>query len=69
MGEVVERDGALRGIAVHLAARVMSKAAGDEVLASGTVKDIVAGSALRFHDRGVHRLKGIEGSRRLYAVN
>ena len=68
MGEVVERDGALRGIAVHLAARVMSKAAGNEVLASGTVKDIVAGSALRFDDRGVHELKGIDGPRRLYAV-
>ena len=69
MGEVVERDGALRGIAVHLAARVMSKAAGSEVLASGTVKDIVAGSALRFDDRGVHELKGIDGPRRIYAVD
>jgi hypothetical protein len=68
MGEVVERDGALRGIAVHLAARVMSAAAGGEVLVSETVKDIVAGSALRFQDRGTHQLKGIEGERRLFAV-
>ena len=68
MGEVVERNGALRGIAVHLAARVMAKATGGEILVSETVKDIVAGSALRFQDRGQHELKGIEGRRRLYAV-
>jgi class 3 adenylate cyclase len=68
MGEVVERDGALRGIAVHLAARVMANADGGEILVSETVKDIVAGSALRFQDRGTHQLKGIEDPRRLFAV-
>jgi class 3 adenylate cyclase len=68
MGEVVERAGALRGIAVHLAARVMASAGGGETLVSETVKDIVAGSALRFQDRGAHHLKGIEGPRRLFAV-
>jgi class 3 adenylate cyclase len=68
MGEVVERAGALRGIAVHLAARVMAGAAGGEVLVSDTVKDIVAGSALRFQDRGTHHLKGIDEPRRLFAV-
>jgi class 3 adenylate cyclase len=68
MGEVVERNGALRGIAVHLAARVMASATGGEILVSETVKDI-AGSALRFQDRGQHELKGIEGRRRLYAVD
>lgn len=68
MGEVVERNGVLRGIAVHLAARVMARATGGEILVSETVKDIVAGSALRFQDRGQHELKGIEGGRRLYAV-
>jgi pimeloyl-ACP methyl ester carboxylesterase len=68
MGEVVERKRAVRGIAVHLAARVMSEAAGGEVLVSETVKDIVAGSALRFQDRAPHELRGIEGHRRLYAV-
>jgi class 3 adenylate cyclase len=58
----------LRGIAVHLTARVMANATGGEILVSETVKDIVAGSALRFRDRGLHELKGIEGRRRLYAV-
>src|SRR5205823_5418032 len=61
IGEVQERDGALRGIAVHIASRVMAKAAGDELLVSETVRDIVAGSGLRFEDRGPHELKGIEG--------
>ena len=68
MGEVVEQGGALRGVAVHLAARVMANAAGGEVLVSDTVKDIVAGSALRFQDRGTHRLNGVEEPRRLFAV-
>ncbi len=68
IGEVLERNGALRGIAVHVAARVMSEAAGGEVLVSDTVRDIVAGSGLRFVDRGLRQLKGIEGERRLFAV-
>jgi class 3 adenylate cyclase len=68
IGEVQERDGALRGVAVHLAARVMAKAAGGELLVSETVRDIVAGSGLRFEDRGVHELKGIEGPRRLFVA-
>lgn len=68
MGEVVEQDGALRGIAVHIAARVMANAAGGEVLVSQTVKDIVGGSGLQFVDRGLHALKGVEGSWRLFAV-
>jgi class 3 adenylate cyclase len=69
IGEVQERDGALRGIAVHVASRVMAKAAGGELLVSETVRDIVAGSGLRFEDRGLHELKGIEGARRLFAVS
>src|SRR4029453_18224445 len=60
MGEVVERKRAVRGVAVHLAARVVSGPAGGEVLVSETVKDIVAGSVLRFQDCGPHELRGIE---------
>ena len=37
----------------------MALAAGDEVLVSRTVKDLVAGSGLRFPDRGTHELKGV----------
>jgi pimeloyl-ACP methyl ester carboxylesterase/class 3 adenylate cyclase len=68
MGEVREENGLLRGIAIHMAARVMAEARGGEVLVSGTVRDIVAGSNLDFSDRGTHELKGIEGERRLFAV-
>jgi len=68
IGEVVERNGLVRGIAVHVAARITSEAGGDEILVSETVKDIVAGSGLRFEDRGMRALKGIEEPRRLFAV-
>lgn len=56
------------GIAVHIAARVAAKAAPDEVLVSSTVKDLVAGSQLRFADTGAHSLKGVIDDWRLYAV-
>jgi len=58
----------LRGIAVHIGARVASKAGPGEVLVSHTVKDLLAGSAIAFEDRGVHELKGVSGAWRLYAV-
>jgi pimeloyl-ACP methyl ester carboxylesterase len=56
------------GIAVHIGARVMAMARPGEVVVSGTVKDLVAGSHLRFADRGTHALKGVPGEWRLYAV-
>jgi pimeloyl-ACP methyl ester carboxylesterase/class 3 adenylate cyclase len=56
------------GIAVHTGARVASIAGPDEVWISSTVKDLVAGSGLRFTDRGVHSLKGIPGEWRLFAL-
>jgi pimeloyl-ACP methyl ester carboxylesterase/class 3 adenylate cyclase len=68
IGEVREEDGLLRGIAVHVAARVMSEAEGGEILVSETVRDVVAGANLSFSDRGARELKGIEGQRRLFAV-
>ena len=58
-GEIERRGGDVAGIGVHIAARVMALAAADEVLVSRTVKDLVAGSGLRFHDHGTHRLKGV----------
>jgi class 3 adenylate cyclase len=64
--EVIGDD--VGGIAVHIGARVAAMAAPGEVLVSSTVKDLVAGSGLRFHDRGVHPLKGIPGEWRLYSV-
>jgi hypothetical protein len=56
------------GIAVNTAARVMSVGGHGEVLVSQALRDIVAGSSLRFEDHGVHTLKGIEGEWRLFLV-
>jgi class 3 adenylate cyclase len=55
--------------AVHIGARVAQEAAPGEVLVSSTVKDLVAGSGLRFHERGSAELKGVGEEWRLYAVD
>ena len=57
------------GIAVHIGARVASLASANEVMVSSTVKDLVAGSGLRFSDRGVRELKGVPGEWHLHAVD
>jgi len=56
------------GIAVHIGARVAALAGAHEVLVSSTVKDLVAGSGLRFADRGSQSLKGVPGEWHIYAV-
>jgi class 3 adenylate cyclase len=58
----------LRGVAVHIGARVATLAGSSEVLVSGTVKDLVAGAGFDFTDRGTHELKGVPGEWHLYAV-
>ena len=58
----------LTGIAVHTGARVAALAGPGEVLASSTVKDLVAGSGIAFEDRGARALAGGPGEWRLYAV-
>jgi class 3 adenylate cyclase len=67
-GEIQLRGDDVGGIAVHFAARVMAAAAPGEVLVSGTVHDLVAGSDHVLEDRGAHALKGIAGEWRLFAV-
>ena len=67
-GECEVRGDDLAGIAVHIGARVAASAAPGEVLVSSTVKDLVAGSGLRFVDRGSHSLHGVPGEWRLFAV-
>jgi class 3 adenylate cyclase len=67
-GEIELRGQDIGGIAVHIAARVMSLAQPDQVLASSTVKDLVVGSGISFTDTGEHDLKGVPGAWRLYAV-
>ena len=67
-GEVEVVGDNLTGIAVHVGARVAATAGAGEVLVSSTVRDLVAGSGIEFEDRGLHELKGLDESRRLYAV-
>jgi class 3 adenylate cyclase len=67
-GEVEIADGKVAGIAVNIGARVAAHAAPGEVLVSGTVKDLVAGSGLEFDDSGVAELKGVPGEWRLFSV-
>jgi len=67
-GECELMDGKVGGIAVHIGARVAKTAQPGEVLVSSTVKDLVAGSGLRFRERGSTQLKGVAEEWRLYAV-
>ena len=67
-GEVERTQIDVLGIAVHIAARVMDTANAGEVMISRTVRDLVAGSGLKFDDAGEHSLKGVEEKWRLYKV-
>ena len=67
-GECEMIGGKVAGIAVHTGARVAASAKPGEVLVSGTVRDLIAGSGIELEDRGVHSLKGIPGEWQLLAV-
>ena len=67
-GEVEVAHGGVTGLAVHVGARVMGLAGPGDVVATGTVKDLVAGSGIVFGDRSLHTLKGVPGEWHLYAV-
>jgi class 3 adenylate cyclase len=67
-GEVEYSDDRPRGIAVHIAARVVGAAGAGDVLITRTTRDLVEGSGLLFEDRGEHELQGVEGKRALYAA-
>jgi class 3 adenylate cyclase/pimeloyl-ACP methyl ester carboxylesterase len=67
-GECEIRGDDIGGIAVHIGARVSALARSNDVLVSSTLRDLVIGSGLAFEDRGSHRLKGVPGEWRLFAV-
>jgi class 3 adenylate cyclase/pimeloyl-ACP methyl ester carboxylesterase len=67
-GEIELTADDVTGIAVHIAARVAAQAAANETIVSSTVRDLVAGSGLRFEDRGIHALKGLQDNVHLYTV-
>ncbi len=68
VGEVEIRGDDIGGIAVHTAARVLEEAGPGEVLVSRTLTDLVAGSDLRFEDRGEHKLTGLPQAWQLFAT-
>jgi pimeloyl-ACP methyl ester carboxylesterase len=68
-GEVELMGNNVGGIAVHIGARVAALAGPGEVLVSSTVKDLVSGSGIAFHDRGVHTLKGVPGTWQVFSVD
>jgi class 3 adenylate cyclase len=68
VGECELHDDKIAGLAVNIGSRVASSAGSGEVLVSQTVRDLVAGSGIRFADRGIHELKGIPGTWQLFAV-
>jgi class 3 adenylate cyclase len=67
-GEIERSGDEVRGIAVHIGARVAALAGAGEVLASSTVKDLVVGSGIDFETRGSHALKGVPDEWRIFAV-
>jgi class 3 adenylate cyclase/streptogramin lyase len=69
MGEVEVIAPKVGGIAVHVGSRVMSMAGPGEVWLTGTVRDLMAGSDVKFDDRGIHELKGVPGQWRLHSVS
>jgi class 3 adenylate cyclase len=67
-GEVEILAGDVRGLAVHVAARVMALAGPSQVYVSATTRELVADSGLTFVDAGAHELKGVSGARQLYCL-
>jgi len=67
-GKCEMTDDDVGGIAVHIGSRIAALAGPSEVLVSSTVRDLVAGSGLRFSDRGSKALKGVPGEWHVYAV-
>jgi class 3 adenylate cyclase len=67
-GEIELAGDHIRGLAVHIGARVSALARAGEILVSPTVKDLTAGSGLQFGDAGEHELKGVPGQWHLYRV-
>jgi pimeloyl-ACP methyl ester carboxylesterase/class 3 adenylate cyclase len=64
--EILGED--LGGIAVHVGARISEYAAPREILVSGTVRDLVAGSGIRFGEPRVVDLRGLPGRREIFPV-
>jgi class 3 adenylate cyclase len=69
VGECEKRGNEWSGMAVHMGARISAMAGADEVLTSRTVRDLSAGSGLRFETLGPHRLKGMPEDTEVFRVS
>jgi pimeloyl-ACP methyl ester carboxylesterase len=67
-GECERRGEDLSGMAVHIAARIMSEAEAGKIACSRTVRDLAVGSDLEFAPLGERTLKGVPGEWALFAV-
>lgn len=67
-GEIELRGTDAAGMAVHIGARVSTLAQPGEVLVSGAIPPLVAGSGIEFEYRGEHQLKGVPGFWKVFAV-
>jgi class 3 adenylate cyclase len=65
-GEVEIEGDRVRGVAVHIGARLVALAGPGEVLVSAIVRSLTTGSGLEFEDAGEHELKGIPDRWQLY---
>jgi class 3 adenylate cyclase len=61
-GECERLADGLAGLAVHIAARICALGGPQDVLTSGTVRDLVTGSTLVFEPHGRHELRGVPGA-------
>jgi class 3 adenylate cyclase/CheY-like chemotaxis protein len=68
VGECERQDDRVRGLAVHVGARIASKAGPGETLISKTARDLIQGSGIRLRDKGYHEFKGAPGKWRLFVV-
>jgi class 3 adenylate cyclase len=68
-GEIETMGEDVGGIAVHIGARIGAMAGPGEVVVSSTVKDLVVGSGLTFHERGEQTLRGVPDTWRLFVAD
>lgn len=68
VGECELIAGKVGGISVVVAARAREASKPGEILVTGTLRDVVAGSPVRSSERGTRVLKGVPGRWRLHAV-
>jgi class 3 adenylate cyclase len=68
-GECERLDGGLAGVAIHIASRICDLGTADEVITTGTVRDLVVGSMLEFEPRGHRELRGVPGEWSLFGAS